>query len=166
MPRASSTCRCSAARARRGGNALQAERDEQERERHRLWYVAATRARDLLLLPEFSTGVPKGSWMDQVGLRLDGLTAFDTDRLAEGSLNRTEEPPNRQDRAQFETEAALIASRTHRILRITPHLAEAGARPNERAMKLAYCRRMAPAAQTAAGCGAVFQSLSTTPETR
>ena len=40
------------------------------------------------------------------------------------------------------------------------------ARPNERAMKLAYCRRMAPAAQAAAGCGAVFQSLSTTPETR
>jgi hypothetical protein len=40
------------------------------------------------------------------------------------------------------------------------------ARPNERALKLAYCRRMAPADQAAAGCGAVFQSLSMAPETR
>ena len=40
------------------------------------------------------------------------------------------------------------------------------ARPNERALKLAYCRRMTPADQAAAGCGAVFQSLSMAPETR
>jgi len=40
------------------------------------------------------------------------------------------------------------------------------ARPNERATKLAYCRRMSPAQQDAAGCGPVFQSLSMAPETR
>jgi hypothetical protein len=33
-------------------------------------------------------------------------------------------------------------------------------------MKLAYCRRMAPAQQDAAGCGPVFQALGTTLETR
>ena len=106
--------------------ALQAEREELERERHRIWYVAATRARDLLLLPEFSTGVPKSSWMERFGLQHHGLDPFDTDTLAEGRLDRTEDPPNTQDRAAFETEAALIAARTHHIERITPHLAEAG----------------------------------------
>ena len=106
--------------------ALQAEREELERERHRIWYVAATRARDLLLLPEFSTGVPKSSWMERFGLQHHGLDPFDAGTLDEGRLDRREDAPNTQDRAAFETEAALIASRTQRIERITPHLAEAG----------------------------------------
>ena len=106
--------------------ALQAEREELERERHRIWYVAATRARDLLLLPDFSTGVPKSSWMERFGLRHDGLDPFDAGGLGDGLLERTEDPPNTQDRATFETEAALIAARTQRIKRVTPHLAETG----------------------------------------
>ena len=105
--------------------ALQAEREELERERHRIWYVAATRARDLLLLPEFSTGVPKNSWMERFGLQHHGLDPFNADHLAGGKLDRTEDLPNTQDRGAFEAEAALIAARTHRIQRITPHLAEA-----------------------------------------
>ena len=110
-----------------GGEAvMQAERDERERERHRMWYVAATRARDLLLLPQFSIGVPANSWMKRFGLVHDDLAPFATDMLPGGSLMRAEHAPNGQDRAVFETEAALIAARTHRIRRITPHLAEAG----------------------------------------
>ena len=110
-----------------GGEAvMQAERDERERERHRLWYVAATRARDLLLLPQFSIGVPASSWMKRVGMVHDDLAPFATDVLPDGSLMRGEYAPNGQDRTVFETEAALIAARTHRIRRITPHLAEAG----------------------------------------
>ena len=50
---------------------------------------------------------------------------FNADGLAPASLNRTADPPNSQDRVQFEAEAALIAARTHRIRRVTPHLAEA-----------------------------------------
>ncbi len=107
-------------------DALQAEREELERERHRIWYVAATRARDLLLLPEFSTGVPKNSWMERFGLQHHGLAPFNAGELPEGKLDRTEDPPNIQNRAVFDTEAALIAACTHRIERITPHLAEAG----------------------------------------
>ena len=105
---------------------MQAERDERERERDRMWYVAATRARDLLLLPQFSIGVPANSWMKRVGLVHDDLAPFATDVLPDGSLMRVEYAPNGQDRTVFETEAALIAARTHRIRRITPHLAEAG----------------------------------------
>ena len=85
--------------------ALQAEREELERERHRIWYVAATRARDLLLLPEFSTGVPKNSWMERFGLQHHGLDPFNADHLPDGKLDRTEDEPNTQDRATFDTEA-------------------------------------------------------------
>ena len=109
-----------------GDAALQAEQEEQDRERHRLWYVAATRARDLLLLPAFSNGTPKGSWMQQVGLRLEDLKPFDPEGLGVGRLNRTEDAPNNQDHARFGVEATLIAARAHQILRITPHLKEAG----------------------------------------
>ena len=108
-----------------GEAAFEAEGEQEARQRHRLWYVAATRARDLLLLPQFSTGVPSGSWADHVDLRHEGLEPFDVESLAPASLNRTADPPNSQDRAQFETEAALIAARMLRIRRITPHLAEA-----------------------------------------
>ncbi len=101
-----------------------AERDELERERHRIWYVAATRARDLLLLPDFSTGVPKNSWMERFGLRHDGLDPFDPSALPAGLMHERGEPPNTQDRPVFEAEAALIASRMQVIERITPHLAE------------------------------------------
>ena len=112
-----------------GADAVQAEKDELEREMHRLWYVATTRARDLLLLPLPSTGVSPNSWMGGIPLRLDELTPIDLDGLSEGRLHRTEEPANPQDRAQFVTEAALIAVRASKIRRITPHLAEAGDEP-------------------------------------
>ena len=107
-------------------DAMDAERLEVERERHRLWYVAATRARDLLLLPSFSTGVPRGSWQESVGLDHADLDPFDADTLVEGRLHRTEELMNTQDRACFEAQAVVIAAGTRRIRRITPHLAEAG----------------------------------------
>ena len=53
-----------------------AERDQLRRERVRLWYVAITRACDLLLLPRQSER--KGNdWISIVDLRLDDLPAFD-----------------------------------------------------------------------------------------
>ena len=109
--------------------AMQAERLEVERERHRLWYVAATRARDLLLLPCFSTGVPKSSWQECVGLDHADLDHFNADALGEGVPHRTEDTPNEQDRARFKAEAAVITAQTRQIRRVTPHLAEAGAVP-------------------------------------
>ncbi len=105
--------------------ALEAEKLEVERERHRLWYVAATRARDLLLLPSFSTGVPKGSWQDSVGLDHADLDHFTPDALGAGMLHRTEDMASGQDHARFVAEAEVIASRIRQVHRITPHLAEA-----------------------------------------
>ena len=107
-------------------DAIQSEKDELERELHRLWYVATTRARDLLLLPLPSTGVPPNSWMGRIPLRLDELPPIDLVGLGEARLHRMEESANLQDRAQFVTEAGLIAARASTIRRIRPHLAEVG----------------------------------------
>ena len=106
--------------------ALLGEREERERERHRLWYVATTRARDLLLLPYPSCGAPSSSWMAAFPLGLQDLPAFETAKLNEASAHRIEDANNRQDRETFVGEAKLIAAQTLRIVRITPHLAEAG----------------------------------------
>ena len=43
--------------------ARQAEKDELDRERIRLWYVAATRARELLVLPRLDTTPSKSAWI-------------------------------------------------------------------------------------------------------
>ena len=104
---------------------LAAEHAEMERERHRLWYVATTRPRDLLLLPCFSTGVPNKSWQHCVGLDHAGLDAHDPTILAEAALHRTQDTQNTQDRPRFEAEAALITTQTRSLRRITPHRADA-----------------------------------------
>ena len=54
---------------------------EQARERVRLWYVAATRARDLLVLPRHAATLPDKSWARTVDLDLPSLPALDRDRL-------------------------------------------------------------------------------------
>lgn len=109
-----------------GAATFASEGEEEERQRFRLWYVGATRARDLLLLPSFSTGVPNGSWMERVGLVYDGIEPFDAARLPAPDPRRAEDEPNDQDRATYEAEAARIASGQRRIRRVAPHLAEAG----------------------------------------
>ena len=111
--------------------ALQSEREEIERERHRLWYVATTRARDLLLLFRRICRAerPRGSWVDALPLGLQNLPSFESGTLDGARLERADDNANHQDRAKFETEAACIASRINRIIRITPYLAEAGEEP-------------------------------------
>ena len=102
------------------------ELEERERERHRLWYVATTRARDLLLLPHLSCDPPKSSWMAAFPLRQEDVPVFEIAAPEVPLQPPPDELMNRQDRGTFELEAARIRARIHRIVRITPHLAEAG----------------------------------------
>lgn len=55
--------------------ARQAEKDELDRERIRLWYVAATRARELLVLPRLDTTPSKSAWIGLLDLSLAELPA-------------------------------------------------------------------------------------------
>ena len=110
-------------------DAVAAEAEHIRLERQRLWYVAGTRARDLLLLPRLSSDVPTNAWANAVDLGIPGLSAFDPTGLTPSSLPPIDSGANIQDRPTFETEAALIASLSRHIERITPSRAEADAAP-------------------------------------
>jgi exodeoxyribonuclease-5 len=108
-----------------------AERDQLRRERVRLWYVAITRACDLLLLPRQSER--KGNdWMSIVDLRLDDLPTFDHRAIVYApELPDVAEPQNTQDEVTWRSEAATIAATRRSVLWRSPsrHEMPAGAAP-------------------------------------
>ena len=61
-----------------------AEKAELDRERIRLWYVAATRARELLRLPRLDASASKSAWISLVDLSLAELPALDLSHLPAG----------------------------------------------------------------------------------
>ena len=98
----------------------QEERNQLRRERVRLWYVALTRACDLLLLPRQSER-SQSDWFSLLGARLDELPAFDAAALSCGPApKKTQEPENPQDEANWRTEAAAIAAARHSIIWRSP----------------------------------------------
>ena len=104
---------------------------ELARERVRLWYVAATRARDLLVLPRHSAKLSDKSWARIVDLGLTALPAINpTDLGAEMSppVSSTE---NTQTDALFADEAKKIADTAITIQWHRPSLHEADAPPSE-----------------------------------
>jgi ATP-dependent exoDNAse (exonuclease V) beta subunit len=95
--------------------ALAAESAELDRERVRIWYVAATRARELLLLPRLDV-TPKGSvWNAILDLSLASLPAINLSGFAPGVVIDADEKPNTQTREIFAEEAAGIAARQQHI---------------------------------------------------
>lgn len=93
-----------------------AERDQLRRERVRLWYVAITRACDLLLLPRQRER--KGNdWMSIVDLKLDELPTFDHRGIVYApKIAEVEEQRNTQDEAIWSSEAAIIAATRRSIV--------------------------------------------------
>ncbi|MFC3784084.1 exodeoxyribonuclease-5 [Sphingopyxis italica] len=95
-------------------DARQAEKDELDRERIRLWYVAATRARELLLLPRLDVVPQKGAWIGLVDLLPSDLPAFDAAKLAAGAVEPATAVTNGQTRETFAQEAAgIVDLQTH-----------------------------------------------------
>jgi exodeoxyribonuclease-5 len=90
--------------------AFGAEKAEVERERVRLWYVAATRARELLVLPRPSVPPSKSAWMSLVDLALDDLPALDLSHLPAEINASGAAAGNTQTRASFTSEAEVIAA--------------------------------------------------------
>ena len=96
------------------------EKAELDRERVRLWYVAATRARELLILPRLDVDAVRSTWLSVVDLDLPGLPALDLDHLPSEVGAGEPEPVNEQTRAVFAAEAAAITERTRSIVWRTP----------------------------------------------
>ena len=92
------------------------EKNELDRERVRLWYVTATRARDLLVLPRLNVTAASNSWLSVVDLALSQQTAIDLGGYPPQVDGGIIGPENRQTRESFSAEAAVIASRQQRIV--------------------------------------------------
>ncbi len=90
--------------------AAEGEKAEITRERVRLWYVAATRARELLIVPRPSSGVASGSWIGVVDLALGDLPALDLSAY-EPELPASAPPrSNQQTRDVFAEEASRMVA--------------------------------------------------------
>ena len=100
--------------------ARQAEKDELDRERIRLWYVAATRARELLVLPRLDTTPSKSAWIGLVDLSLGELPGLDISHLPAGLSATRTGVDNTQTRASFAAEAETIATGQTRLTWLAP----------------------------------------------
>ncbi|MDE2824253.1 MAG: PD-(D/E)XK nuclease family protein, partial [Chloroflexota bacterium] len=125
---------------------------ELARERVRLWYVAATRARELLVLPRIDIAAAGSAWLSVVGLGLDSLPVLDLDRLPSKMDAGEPAAENEQTRKAFADEAAAISERTHRIVWRAPSRDEDSARP--------VLREEAPAILAIDGDGAPVDSAA------
>ena len=85
------------------------ESDEQSlmRERERLWYVACTRARELLIIPELPQAEQK-SWARIVNMAHDELPTLDVSHMATMPLAESADPPNAQTAERFAAERAVV----------------------------------------------------------
>ncbi|MDP3177225.1 MAG: UvrD-helicase domain-containing protein [Spirochaetaceae bacterium] len=100
--------------------ARQAEKDELDRERIRLWYVAATRARELLVLPRLDATPSKSAWISLLDLSLANLPAFDVSQIPLRESVTSAGPGNAQTRDIFAAEAAAIGARQTRLTWLAP----------------------------------------------
>jgi exodeoxyribonuclease-5 len=100
--------------------ARQAEKQELDRERIRLWYVAATRARELLVLPRLDTTPSKSAWIGLVDLSLADLPGLDVSHLPAGLAAAGAAAGNTQTRASFAAEAKAIAAAQTRLTWLAP----------------------------------------------
>ncbi|MGJ5080234.1 UvrD-helicase domain-containing protein [Bradyrhizobium sp. HKCCYLS3013] len=89
---------------------------ELARERVRLWYVATTRARDLLVLPRHSARLSDKSWARLVDLGLTALPAIEPSDLGTeiAAIDTPEE--NKQNAEVFREQAGKISEAYHTII--------------------------------------------------
>ena len=92
------------------------EKAELDRERVRLWYVAATRARERLVLPRLDVDAAASAWLSVVDLDLPGLPALDLDHPSSEVGAGEPVTENEQTREVFAAEAAAIAERKRTIV--------------------------------------------------
>lgn len=88
--------------------ALLANEQSLVRERERLWYVACTRARDLLVVPELPQAT-QNSWARIVDLAHGRLTELDLSNFRGSAVIPQADPPNEQTRRIFDLQGEAIA---------------------------------------------------------
>ena len=110
-------------------DARDAEKAELDRERIRLWYVAATRARELLVLPRLDAAPSKSAWISLLDLSLAELPALDLSHLPPNMEIAAAAEGNAQTREGFVAESAAIADRRRRVTWQVPSRDESSTGP-------------------------------------
>ena len=104
------------------------EKGELDRERVRLWYVALTRARELLVLPRLDVAASGAMWSSIVDLALSELTALDLEVHSPEANVQNTDLTNQQTREVFAAEASNISERYQKIVWCVPSRDERSAR--------------------------------------
>lgn len=110
-------------------DARDTEKAELDRERIRLWYVAATRARELLVIPRLDVDPAGSAWLALLDLSLAGLPAIDLSHLPVEPGAAEASHVNPQTREIFQDEAAAIAERQRHLVWLVPSRDEDAASP-------------------------------------
>lgn len=100
--------------------ALQAEKDEVERERVRLWYVAATRARELLVLPRLDVRPQSSAWIAAVNFSPADLSSLDLSDFKPAEPDFRVADVNSQTSEQFHAEALTLAQMQKHLVWLAP----------------------------------------------
>jgi exodeoxyribonuclease-5 len=95
------------------------EEQELERERARLWYVACTRARDLLVLPRHEDP-PTGSWAKVLDLHLEDLLPISPKVFKASAPEEAAPAQNQQNQATFVKEDEMIAGSRPEVSWVRP----------------------------------------------
>jgi exodeoxyribonuclease-5 len=95
------------------------EEQELDRERVRLWYVACTRARDLLVLPRHEDP-PKSSWAKVLDLHLEALPPISPKVFKAAVPEMVGPAQNSQDQASFIKEDEVIAASRPEVRWVRP----------------------------------------------
>jgi exodeoxyribonuclease-5 len=101
-------------------DARNAEKAELDRERVRLWYVAATRACEVLILPRFDVVAKGSAWISLLDLALANLPALDLSHLPPEIGSDGVGVQNTQTHVAFAAEAEVIADGRQRIVWLAP----------------------------------------------
>ena len=109
--------------------AFENEKAELDRERIRLWYVATTRARELLILPRLDVAPARSAWISLVDFSLAEVPGLDIGHhplefaVGPAGIENTQTPD------RFVQEAATVADRQRRIVWLAPSRDEATGAP-------------------------------------
>ena len=98
----------------------QSEQAEIDRERVRLWYVAATRAREMLVIPRCSHGKGSRSWIEVAKTDLASLPAIDLSVYTDAMPPPAGDQPNAQDSGTFVEQDKAIKAVTRSVKWKTP----------------------------------------------
>ncbi|MFL9914001.1 UvrD-helicase domain-containing protein [Paraburkholderia fungorum] len=105
------------------------EKDELARERIRLWYVAATRARELLVLPRLDAQADANAWIGLLDLAIDALPALDVAGWPLPAGTAAAVPENAQTHTAFAAEAQRIVATERKLAWLAPSRDEGSTRP-------------------------------------